>query len=80
MLRWNAKISQTFLQKKLTLQFRVYDILNQSKNYYRTTTDNYVEDVYNNTLGQYFMLTLTYRFGNFNNAMGGGGGRHGMRR
>lgn len=80
MLRWNAKISQSFLQKKLTLQFRVYDILNQSKNNYRTTTDNYVEDVYNNTLGQYFMLTLTYRFGNFNNAMGGGGGRHGMRR
>lgn len=80
MLRWNAEISQSFLKKKLTLVFKVYDILNQSKNNYRTTTDNYVEDVYNNTLGQYFMLSLTYRFGNFGQMMGGGGMGRGHRR
>lgn len=55
----------------MTLRFKVYDILNQSKNNYRTTTDNYVEDTYNNTLGQYFMISLVYRFGNFDRMMGG---------
>lgn len=64
-LTWNAEISQLFLKDKMTLRFKVYDILNQSRNNYRTTTDNYVEDTYNNTLGQYFMISLVYRFGNF---------------
>ena len=64
-LTWNAEISQLFLKNKMTLRFKVYDILNQSRNNYRTTTDNYVEDTYNNTLGQYFMISLVYRFGNF---------------
>ena len=76
---WNAEISKQLFKNSATLKFKVYDILKDAKNTYRTTTDNYVQDVTNNTLGQYFMLTLTYRFGNFNNAMGGGG-RHGMRR
>ncbi len=70
-LTWNAEISQLFLKDRMTLRFKVYDILNQSKNNYRTTTDNYVEDTYNNTLGQYFMISLVYRFGNFDRMMGG---------
>ncbi len=70
-LMWNAEISQLFLKDKMTLRFKVYDILNQAKNNYRTTTDNYVEDTYNNTLGQYFMISLVYRFGNFDKMMGG---------
>ena len=70
-LMWNAEISQLFLKDKMTLRCKVYDILNQAKNNYRTTTDNYVEDTYNNTLGQYFMISLVYRFGNFDKMMGG---------
>ncbi|HIR32676.1 MAG TPA: TonB-dependent receptor [Candidatus Coprenecus merdigallinarum] len=70
-LMWNAEISQLFLKDRMTLRFKVYDILNQAKNNYRTTTDNYVEDTYNNTLGQYFTISLVYRFGNFGK-MGGG--------
>ena len=70
-LTWNAEISQLFLKDRMTLRFKVYDILNQAKNNYRTTTDNYVEDTYNNTLGQYFIISLVYRFGNFDKAMGG---------
>lgn len=70
-LVWNAEISQLFLKDRMTLRFKVYDILNQSKNNYRTTTDNYVEDTYNNTLGQYFIISLVYRFGNFNKMAGG---------
>ena len=73
-LMWNAEISQLFLKDKMTLRFKVYDILNQAKNNYRTTTDNYVEDTYNNTLGQYFMISLVYRFGNFDKMMGGSRG------
>lgn len=71
-LTWNAEISQRFLKDKMTLSFKVYDILNQAKNNYRTTTDNYIEDTYNNTLGQYFIISLVYRFGNFDKMMGGG--------
>ncbi|HIZ85093.1 MAG TPA: TonB-dependent receptor [Candidatus Coprenecus stercoravium] len=74
-LTWNAEISQQFLKKKMTLRFKVYDILNQSRNNYRNTTDNYIEDVYNNTLGQYFIISLVYRFGNFDKMMGGMRGR-----
>lgn len=78
-LTWNAEISQLFLKDRMTLRLKIYDILNQSKNNYRTTTDNYVEDTYNNTLGQYFIISLVYRFGNFDNMMGGRRGPGGPR-
>ena len=71
-LTWNAEISQQLLKNKMTLRLKVYDILNQSRNNYRNTTDNYIEDTYNNTLGQYFIISLVYRFGNFDKMMGGG--------
>ena len=73
---WNAELSQTFLQKRLTLRFKVYDILNQSSSQRHTNTDNYVQDVISNTLGRYVMLSLTFRFGTYNNQgpMGGRGG------
>ena len=79
-LVWNAEISQLLFKKKATIRFKVYDILNQARNVYRTTADNYVQDIKQNTLGQYFMLSFTYRFGNFGNmakGMRGGPGGHG---
>lgn len=85
---WNAEISKTLFKSSATLKFKVYDILKESRNTSRTTTENYIQDVTNNTLGQYFMLTLTWRFGNFGDMRRGGmrmrGGRgpgmggHGM--
>ncbi len=72
-LVWNAEISKQLFKNQFTLALKVYDILNQSKNTYRTNTSNYVQDTRNNTLGRYVMLSLTYRFGNF------GGQRGGMR-
>ena len=72
---WNAEISQLLFKKRATLRFKVYDILQQAKNVYRTTTDNYVQDVEQNTLGQYFMLSFTFRFGNFGKQGMGGPGR-----
>ena len=62
---WNASISKALFKKSATLKVKIYDILKQSKNLTRTTTENYVQDVVNNTLGQYVMVTLTWRFGNF---------------
>ncbi len=63
------------LKRMATLKFKMFDILNQSRNTYRTTADNYIEDITNNTLQQYFMVSFTIRFGSF-----GGSTRDGMRR
>ncbi len=78
MTTWNAEISQAFLKKKMTLRFKFYDILNQTRNNIHNIGDNYIEDTYNNSLGQYFMVSLTYRFGNMNRPSGGPGRGPGM--
>lgn len=90
-LVWNAEISRQIL-KNLTISVKCYDILNQSRNTYRNTTDNFVQDTRNNTLGRYLIVNLTYRFGTFGNqpmggrmggpgrGPGGGHGPGGMRR
>ena len=75
---WNAEIAKTLFKNAATLKFKIYDILKQSRNTSVTTSENYIQNVTNNTLGQYFMVTLTWRFGNFGN-MGKGGMRGGMR-
>ena len=75
---WNAEIAKTLFKNAATLKFKIYDILKQSRNTSVTTSENYIQNVTNNTLGQYFMVTLTWRFGNFGD-MGKGGMRGGMR-
>jgi len=80
---WNASLAKNLFKNTATLKFKVYDILKQSRNTSVTTTENYVQNVTNNTLGQYFMVTLTWRFGNFGNQKGGmrmGGPGRGMGR
>ena len=77
---WNAELSKLLFKNTFTLSIKAYDILNQSKNLSITDASNYHQEVRNNTLGRYIMLSLTYRFGNFGgNRMGGrgpmGGGR-----
>ena len=76
---WNAEITQSFYKKKFTLAVKAYDILNKSKNLSVTDESNYHKEVRNNTLGRYIILSLTYRFGNFDsskvsNRRGGPGG------
>lgn len=68
---WNASVSKNLFKNSATLKFKIYDILKQARNTSVTTTENYVQNVTNNTLGQYFMVTLTWRFGNFGNMRGG---------
>lgn len=83
---WNAELSKSLFKSAATLKVKIYDILRDSRNTYRTTTDNYIQDVQNNTLGQYVMFSLVYRFGKFsggNNMMRppmGMGRRGGMHR
>ena len=73
-LVWNAEISKQIFKNRFTLALKAYDILNQSRNTYRTQTDNYTLDTRNNTLGRYVMLSLTYRFGSFGGQRGRGMG------
>ncbi len=78
---WNAQVSKLLFKKQGTLALKVYDILKQSRSVWRSTTDNYIEDIQNNTLQQYFMLSFTFRFGSFgsgNSSSGRGSGRGGM--
>lgn len=72
---WNAEITQLLFKKKFTLAIKAYDILNQSKNLSITDAANYHQEIVNNTLGRYIVLSLTYRFGKFNgDKMRGGRG------
>jgi len=69
----NAEITKLLFKNKFTLALKAYDILGQSKNLSVTDAGNYHQEVRNNTLGRYIILSLTYRFGNFG-GMGGGRG------
>ena len=66
MIMWTADLSkQIFKNKRGTIKLSIYDILKQNKSYSRTTTDNYVEDLRSNTLGQFVMISFMYRFNSF---------------
>jgi hypothetical protein len=68
---WNAYISQQiFSNKRGCLKFQVYDLLNQNKSIFRTTQDNYIEDISVNNLSRFFMLSFSYNFSKFNMKQG----------
>ena len=76
----NAEISKLLFKDKFTLALKAYDILGQSKNLNVSDESNYHQETVNNTLGRYIILSLTYRFGNFNGngqQRGPGGPGHG---
>ena len=79
----NAEITKLLFKKKFTIALKAYDILGQSKNLSVTDASNNHIETRNNTLGRYIILSLTYRFGNFNQGggqrrgPGGPGGPHG---
>ena len=67
----NAEITQQVFKKKCTIALKAYDILGQSKNLSVSDSANYHQEVRNNTLGRYIILSMTYRFGNFGGQRGG---------
>ena len=78
----NAEITKLLFKNKFTLALKAYDILGQSKNLSVSDSSNYHLETRNNTLGRYVIVSLTYRFGNFNgagNRRGPHGGPGGMR-
>ena len=76
----NAEITQLLFKNKFTLALKAYDILGQSKNLSVSDSQNTHQEVRNNTLGRYVILSLTYRFGNFGGTNGGNRGHMGSRR
>lgn len=81
----NAYIEKQFLKgRNGAIRFQAFDLLNEQTNVFRNVSDNLISDSRTNRLGQYFMLSLSYRFQNFaGGEMGGfdgmgrpGGGRH----
>lgn len=62
-LLWNASISHSFLQgKALTLKAEMFDILHQQTSISRSVNAFSRNDTSNNTIYQYGMLSLIYRF------------------
>ena len=52
--------------KSVTLGLKVADILNQTRNMTRTMSAEYVEDVYSNVLGRFFLFSVSFNFGKMN--------------
>lgn len=67
----NAELSKLLFKNQFTLSLKAYDLLNQSKNLSVSDSSNYHTETWNNTLGRYVILSLTWRFGNMNNASKG---------
>ena len=63
---WNIAIGKKFLKKQdAELKFSVFDLLKQNKSISVNVTDSYIQNVQNQVLQQYFMLTFTYKLKNF---------------
>jgi len=66
---WNAGLGKKFLKdNKGELKLSVFDLLKQNQSITRNVTENYIEDLQNDVLTQYFMLTFTYNLRNFGTA------------
>lgn len=58
---WNASVGLDFMKgKRATLQFSVYDLLDQNQSVRRNITDTYIEDTQTMMLQRYFMIKLIY--------------------
>ena len=65
---WNLAVGKKFLkEQKGELKLSVFDLLKQNQAINREVTELYIEDVQNDVLRQYFMLTFTYKLKNFGN-------------
>ncbi len=66
---WNAGVGKKFLKNQAgELKLSVFDLLKQNQSITRTVDPSYIEDVHNQVLQQYFMLTFTYKLKNFGTA------------
>lgn len=57
---WQASVSKSFLNNKITTKLRVFDILNQNKGISRNASETNISESISNTIGRYFMVNITY--------------------
>ncbi len=75
---WNAQISQSLLEgRPLTISLQFYDILHQRSSFSRSFTANQRSDTFYNSINNYAMLHVIYRFNAFGGKMAMGGGQNG---
>ncbi len=60
---WNANLSKSFLDNKLTVKITAHDMLNQNNGINRSGGINTLSDNRFNTLGKYVMVGVSYRLG-----------------
>lgn len=73
---WNAAVGKKFLKKNAgELKLSVFDLLKQNRSITRNVTESYIEDVQNQVLTQYFMLTFSYKLKNFGTVKAPAGNR-----
>jgi len=77
---WNASISKDLLKnKRAQIKGQIFDILKQNQSIRRSINGNNITDSQSTILPQYFIITFTYNFNNFqqpnNNQRNGGGMR-----
>lgn len=61
-LVWNASLSRSFLQDKLTFVAEAFDLLNQVSGNYINITGQSIREVHTNALPHYIMLHMKYAF------------------
>ena len=66
-----------FKKQQGELKLSVFDLLKQNRSIVRNVTDVYIEDVQNEVLRQYFMLTFTYNLRTFGTPASKGAGGFG---
>lgn len=63
---WNATIGyDLFKDRQATIQFSVYDLLDQNISVHRNITDTYIQDTQTQILQRYFMIKLVYHLKKF---------------
>lgn len=66
---WNMSVGKKFLKdQKGELKLSVFDLLKENQSITRNVTEVYIEDVQNEVLQQYFLLTFSYNLRNFGTA------------
>ncbi len=62
---WNIDLGMKLFNDKATISLLAYDILNQSINSRRTTTNDFIKDRRDTVLQQYFMISFKYTLNRF---------------
>ena len=72
---WQASLSKSFMNNKLTTKLSAFDLLDQNRGVSRSASETYISESISNSIGQYFMIGCTYTL----NALGAPKNEGGMR-